>query len=372
MRILVLNWLDRENPQAGGAELHLHETFGRLAKGGDDVTVLASAWADAPAQAELDGMRILRTGGRHSYALEGPRAARRLLGREPFDVVVEDLNKVPLFAPLWTRTPAVALVHHLFGSTAFVEASLPLATATWVWERPLPWVYRGRSVLAVSESTARDLEARGFDPTMITVIHNGVDTGFFHPGGERAPVPTVVSLGRLKRYKRTDLILDAVARLRTHGRAVRLIVAGEGGERSALEHQAARLGLQDAVEFAGAVSEEEKRRLLRAAWVHAVMSEKEGWGLTVMEAAACGTPCVAAAAPGLRESVEDGVTGRLVPPGDVGALSQALETVLSDQSLRERYARAARRRAEEFTWERCALRTRTALVSALERSIAHG
>ena len=142
MNLLVLNWQDRLNPQAGGAETHLHEIFGRLAGRGHQVTLLVSGWAGAAARDEVDGMEVHRAGGRYTFSLAAPAYYRRRLRSSTFDVIVEDLNKVPLLSPLWAGPPVVLLVHHLFGITAFQEASPPLAAATWLLERPLGRVYR--------------------------------------------------------------------------------------------------------------------------------------------------------------------------------------------------------------------------------------
>jgi len=336
MNLLVLNWLDRENPQAGGAEIHLHEAFGRLARDGWKVTVVTSGWPGAPRRADVDGMEILRVGGRYSYAALAPGRARAELRTRPFDLVVEDLNKVPLFLPRWSSTPSLLLVHHLFGRTAFREAAFPVALATWLLERPIPRVYRRTPCVAVSPSTRDDLISRGLDGQAIRVVENGVDTELLQPGREedRFPEPTLLYLGRLKRYKRVDLVLAAVAGLRREGLPVRLVVAGDGDQRGGLEREARRLGLDDAaVRFAGFVSESEKRELLQRAWVHTITSEKEGWGISNIEAAACGTPTVASDVPGLRDSVREGDTGLLVPHGDVAALSRAVRRLVEDAEL---------------------------------------
>lgn len=351
LRILVVNWQDRENPQAGGAEAHLHEVFGRLARSGHDVTLLCSGFRDCEPRTTLDGIRVHRTGSRYTFGVAAPLYHRRHLAERSFDVVVEDLNKVPLFTPLWTAAPPVLLVHHLFGATAFQEATPPVAAVTWLLELPVPRVFRRVPTVAVSESTARDLVERGMDRDRITVIPNGIDLEAFTPGEAKDPEPTLLYLGRLKRYKRVDLILRAVARLRDRGVACRLLVAGRGDRRRALEELADRLGIRDRVRFTGFVSEERKRELLRRAWVHVLTSSKEGWGITNLEAAACGTPTVASDAPGLRDSVRDRETGFLVPHGDTEALADRLETLLGDEALRRRMGRNARRFAEGYSWD---------------------
>lgn len=356
MKILALNWQDLANPQSGGAEIHLHEIFGRLAQRGHEVTLLCSGWPGARPRAESDGMRILRTGGRNTFSLAAPAYYRRHLAAQPWDVVVEDLNKVPLFAPYWVRRPLVLLVHHLFGATAFREASAPFAAATWLLERPIPFAYRGLPAEAVSESTADDLVARGLRREDIRVIHNGVDLKFFSPDPRvtRYPQPTFLYVGRLKRYKRIDLAVDAVALLRDRGTHVRLLIAGRGDEEPRLRAQVERLGIADRVTFEGFVTEERKRELLRACWGTVLPSPKEGWGITNIEAAACGTPAVAADSPGLRESVVHSRTGLLVPYGDVEKLADALGALAADPARVGSLGAAGRAFAEGFSWERSA------------------
>ena len=356
MRILVANWQDRLNPRSGGAEIHLHEVFGRLAGRGHEVTLLVSGFAGAPPRATIDGMNVHRTGGRYSYNVYAPGYYRKHLRNPGFDVFVEDLNKVPLFAPYWVKEPIALLVHHLFGTTAFQEASVPLATATWLLEQPIPAVYRKLPTMAVSQSTAEDLGRRGFDGTRIEVIPNGVDLDFYTPDAavQRFAEPTLLYLGRLKKYKRVDLIIDAFARVRRTFAAARLIIAGKGDARPALEQQIRRRGLENAVQLTGFVSDLEKRDLFRRSWVHLLTSSKEGWGITNIEAAACATPTIASNSPGLRDSVEDGRTGFLVPHGDVAALAARIEQLLGNPILRRQLGEQAQAFAQRFSWDRAA------------------
>ena len=358
MKILVVNWQDRENPQAGGAEIHLHETFGRIASAGHDVTVLASGWPGAASTADLDGIHVHRTGGRLTFRLAASRYWRWHLRSEPFDVIVEDLNKVPLLTTTWGVQPVVLLVHHLFGLTAFREASLPVAAATWLLERSIPRVYRKTPVVSVSESTAEDLVKRGISRDRIVVIPNGVDLERYRPAAEPSefPEPSLLYVGRLKRYKRVDLILQALARLRGQGVSCALRIAGSGDDRPRLERLTARLRLQDVVRFLGFVPEEEKVELFQRSWVHLLTSPNEGWGIANMEAAACGTPTVASDSPGLRDSVRPGETGLLVPHADVPALAAAIGLVLEDHDLRRRMGHAARTFALGHSWDSTAQR----------------
>ena len=364
MRVLVVNWQDRENPLAGGAEIHLHEIFGRLAARGHEVTLLCSGWPGAPPRTTIDGISVHRVGTRYTFQFFARRYYRRVLHPESFDVLVEDINKVPLWTPRWGASRTVALVPHLFGTTAFQELPAPLAAKVWLEERPIGRVYAATPFEAISESTADDLAARGIPRERIAVIHPGIDTVAYTPAPkERSPVPLVVYLGRLKRYKRVDLVIRAFAAMQ-HPTA-QLAIAGAGSYKSALERLAASLDLGDRVHFLGFISEPQKVALLRSAWVLAFTSPTEGWGITTLEAAACATPVVASCSPGLRESVLDGETGFLVPHGDLPALVRALQRLVSDPSLVASLGGAARCFASRFTWEAATEQTEAHLESVI-------
>jgi len=357
MNILVVNWQDLENPHAGGAEIHLFEIFTRLAAAGHRVRLVCSGWPGAPARATVRGLEVTRVGGRHTFALRGRAAVRRALRTERPDVLVEDVNKLPLFLALGTRLPFCVIVPHLFGTTAFDEASWPAAATVWLSERPLARAYRRAGWHAISESTRDDLVARGVPAEQIRVIHPGVDGARYTPGSARAARPTFLYVGRLKRYKGIDLAIRALAAARRARPDLRLEVAGTGDYRAPLEQLAASLGQTHAITFHGFVSEAGKLELLRSAWANIFPSPKEGWGITVVEAAACGTPSLASDSPGLRDSVRHMETGYLVPHGDVDALAARMLELAGNPALVARLGAGARRFAERLTWERSALET---------------
>ena len=365
MRILVLNWQDVTNPQAGGAELHLQEIFSRIVARGHSVDLLCSSWGDAEPRADLQGIDVHRTGTRHTYPFVARRYYLDHLAANKYDVVIEDLNKVPLYTPMWGVGKLVALVHHLFGSTAFREASAPLAAAVWLSERPIATVYRNVPFQAVSRSTADDLADRGIPIESIRVIYNGVDSKRLTPNqAERSDQPLFVYLGRLKKYKRVDVVIRAFAGLNIP--SATLEIAGTGDYRASLERLVKSLGLEGSVKFLGFIPEEDKVHLLRRAWASVLASPKEGWGISNLEAAACGTPVVAANSPGIRESVIDGETGFLVPQNDHEAMTAAMRGLVKSPDLVARLGASGRRFAETFTWERAANET----LSHLEEVVA--
>lgn len=365
MRILLVNWQDRENPQAGGAEIHLHETFGRLAARGHEVRLLCGGWPECPPRAMLDDIAVYRVGTRHTFPFFAHRYYNKILNGWP-DVLVEDINKVPLYTPRWGAKHTIALVPHLFGSTAFQELAAPLAAAVWTAERPLGRAYRRIPFEAISESTADDLAERGIPRASVAVIYPGIDTVGYTPNpAERASRPVFSYLGRLKKYKGVHLVIRAFAAMGMPDAV--LEIAGAGDYRAELEQLARSLDLGDRVRFLGRISEEEKLALLRRSWALVFASPKEGWGITNLEAAACATPVVASNSPGIRESVRDGRTGFLVPHGDVPAMGAAMRRLAESRTLVESLGADARVFAEGFTWERTARETEQHLMQVVAR-----
>jgi len=366
LRVLVLNERDSDHPRAGGAEVHVSEIFRRLAARGMDITLLTTSFHGGADDTTCDGMRIRRLGRiRHYY----PRAVQhcfRETRRGSYDVVVECLNKLPYQSPLYSAVPVVAIAHHLFGESAFLQVSWPVAAAVWTMERTIPWLYRDVSFVSISESTRDDLVARGISRDRIEVHHCGI---------RRPEVPAVAwakrdariaYVGRLERYKQVDLMLRAVAKLSERFPKARVDIIGRGADRERLEAVAREVGLSDRAHFAGFVSDEERDRLLASARVCVCPSAKEGWGLTVIESNALGTPVVATDAPGLRDSVEDGKTGFLVPDGDVDAFARQIETLLSDDDLGSRMSQSALEWSQRFDWDLAADRMEATLLATRE------
>lgn len=356
VNILLANWQDLRNPYAGGAEIHLFELFARLAARGHTVRLVCSGFAGGAPVADVRGIEVHRHGDRHSFAVTGPRAIARAARAFAPDVVVDDINKLPLCTPLLTRRPVYAIVPHLFGTTAFQEVSWPMATAVWLAEQVIPPVYRRAWFHAISNSTRDDLVARGIPRERIAVVHPGVDVQHFSPdsGVPRVQPPRFVYIGRLKRYKGVEYLIEALAQARAERPDLTLDIAGAGDDRPRLEALVAARGLGPSVRFLGFVDDATRLRLLREAVANVFPSPKEGWGITVMEAAACGTPSLASDAPGLRDSVRQDVTGLLVPHGNVPRLAAEMLRLAGEPALVNRLGSAARLWAEQNSWDAAA------------------
>jgi glycosyltransferase involved in cell wall biosynthesis len=363
-RILVLNERDLENPLAGGAEVHVFEIFRRLVERGHTVQLLTASFRGAMPEVTLRGVAVRRLTNRYLYYARVPFALRRALATEPVDVVVDVLNKFPFLTPWVADVPCCAIVHHLFGRTGFRQVTFPVALATYLAEKLIPLAHRRTPMLAISASTRDDLVARGIAADNIAVVPPGLDRDIYMPGrSSRAPL--VVWIGRLERYKRADVMIDAMPEILRHVPGTRLTIIGSGHARGALEEHARHRGVTDAVEFTGFVAEERKVAYLQRASLLVNTSEKEGFGLTVVEANACGTPSLATDVPGLRDSVRDGETGLLVPFGDAAALARAAVRVLTDERLSARLVANGLAWAARFSWERAADATEAMIEKAI-------
>jgi glycosyltransferase involved in cell wall biosynthesis len=368
MRILAVNWRDIRNPDAGGAEVHLHEILSRLARWGHGVTLIAAAWPGCAREETIDCIRVLRRGHWYDANLTLPVFAGRHLRHQTYDVVIEDINKLPFFMPLVTSIPVVPVIPHLFGTTVFREANALVGAYVVCMERLIPLVHRKCRFMVISPSTKDDLVARGIEAARIDVVLCGLDHGRYRDLGlERFAEPTIVHLGRLRKYKSVEVALRAMLKVRERLPEARLVIIGDGPHRPALEREAARLGLGASVRFEGFMGADELVTFLNRAHLLVNPSPKEGWGLTVVEANACGVPVVASDRPGLRDSVRDGESGFLVPYGDAGAFAEKSLAILGDRGLWNRMSASALDRVKDLTWERCARESLALLERAAGR-----
>ncbi|MFQ5417460.1 MAG: glycosyltransferase family 4 protein [Myxococcota bacterium] len=366
-RVLVLNERDAGHPKAGGAEVHVTEIFKRLAARGCDITLTTTSFPGGAPCEMSDGIRIRRLGRIRYYYPRVVLNCARETRRGRYDIVVECLNKLPYYAPAYSKVPVVAIAHHLFGESAFLQVQWPVAATVWAAERAIPWLYRKVPFVSISESTRDDLVARGLPREHIEVHHCGIRRPRVEAPPYTSRAPRIVYTGRLERYKQIDVLLHAAARLSDRFPQVRLDIVGRGSDRERLEILARDLGVAERTHFVGFVSDDERDRLLAAARVNVCPSAKEGWGLTVIEANALGTPVVATDAPGLRDSVEEGTNGYLVPDGDVDAFVDRIARILGDDALASRLSTNALGWSLRFDWDVAADRM-AATIEAARRS----
>jgi glycosyltransferase involved in cell wall biosynthesis len=355
MRILLLNWQDINNPAGGGAEVYLHQIFKRLAAQGHEITLLCTQFHGAPKEEVIDGIRVLRRGNRNLFNYVVPLEYERRLCHERFDIVIDDLNKIPFYTPLYVREPLLGMVMHLFGTSIFKEASFPAASYVYSAEQLAMSVYRKTPLVAISESTRKELLSHGCKEENIFLVPCAVNHAVYRQlAGITRIEPVIGHVGRLKKYKSVDHLLRAFAIVLKVLPEAKLIIIGEGDGKPAFERLSEELQIHHATTFTGFLPLEEKVRLLNRMQITVNTSAKEGWGLTVTEANACGAPAVASDVPGLRDAVIDNETGLLYEYGNIEQLSEKILLLLRDDHLRSRLAIGALEYAQSLTWDKSA------------------
>lgn len=353
--ILIFNWRDITHPWAGGAELHIHEIAKQWVKHGHKVTLFCARYDGAKSFEELDGIEIMRKGGKFSVYLFAVWAYLTQLRKRNYDLIVDDINGIPWFTPVFTRKPKVAIVHHLVKDIFFTELPLLLALIGYSIEACLPFFYRKTPIITVSESSHREMVTAGIPEKHITIVNKGIDHRIYNPNGySKSPFPHILYLGRLRDYKRLDLLIKVMPPIIQEIPNVKLSIVGTGEAEDSLKTLTTDLRLDGSIAVYGYATEEEKVKFLQNAWLFVNPSEKEGWGLTIIEANACGTPAVAFDVPGLRDSIKDGQTGLLVAEGDSDALAVTIVKLLKDDTLRAELSMAALNYTQQFSWDKTA------------------
>lgn len=365
-RILILNWKDIEHPAAGGAEQYIHEIALRWSAAGVDVTWLTARPKGASGRARIEGMPVVRGGGTFSVY---PHAAAWLVrhGRK-FDAIVDCQNGIPFFAPLFVggATAVVQVVHHVHQAQFGTHFPAPLAMLGRFLEGPAAArVYGRRPMAAVSVSTREQVRSQLGLTGPIYIVPNGAVT-VGPTAATRSAGPTICLVTRLAPHKRVDELIRLVARIRPQVPDLHVDIVGSGSQERQLRDLVAHLGLTGTVRMHGRLADAARDELLGRAWLTASLSDGEGWSCSVIEAAAWGVPCVSRFAPGVCDSIIDGVTGWLVRDDQDldGAVVRALRD-LASPAVRERMADRCRQWAARFSWDRSAGLLAGVVTSAL-------
>jgi len=347
MKILVFNWRDISHPWAGGAETNIHELAKRWVAQGHQVTLFCSTYPGCKPEETIDGIRILRRGSRFTVYLHACWNYLTQLRREKFDVVIDDVNGVPFFTPLYVHKPRVTIIHHLINNIFFKELKAPFSWLAYAAEQVvMPVLYKNEKIVTVSESSKDELLKFGLKN--ISVIYNGTDLKCSNPK-IKTRNPSICYVGRIKNYKRLDILLKLVKQLNIDN--LNVYIAGDGDALQHLKELAEALELKN-VKFFGHVSDDEKIKILQCSWVFVTPSEKEGWGITAIEANACGTPVVAFNVLGLKDSIVDGKTGFLV--NNEHELKEKVLTLLDNINLRSDMSNNAFEWSKNFSWDKSA------------------
>lgn len=363
-RILIFNWRDVRHSWAGGAETYLHQLARRWVQAGHSVTLFTSHDHKTRLQDTIAGVRIIRRGGFFSVYLFAP--LYYLLKLHPHtDIIIDSENGVPFFTPLFSPKPLALLIYHIHQQVFRKNLPFPFSAIAMFAESTLTrWAYSKPQIITISESSKQDIINLNLTPeNNINIIHPGTDLK--PTGAQKTAFPSFVYLGRLKQYKNISTVIHAFSQLHKRHQSAKLYIAGDGDYEKELKSLTHRLKLNNAVTFFGRVTERKKLSLLSRSWVALQPSFFEGWGMTVIEANACGTPVIAADSPGLNNSVLNGQTGILVPPTSINGFARAMSRLINDPQLRSSLSNAAQLWSQNFSWDRSALEFERLLLNEI-------
>lgn len=349
-RILFFNWRDTKHVYTGGAEVYIYEIAKRLVARGYTVTWFCGSDGMSPSYEVIDGIQIVRRGGFYFvYIWAVIYYLFKLRGK--YDVIVDCENGIPFFTPLFVKGKKLLVVFHVHQEVFKMSLNeVVFRLASYIESNIVPKVYKNVQCVTISDSARDDMEKMGLGTAGITVISPGISHDTYVPGKKSAK-PTVLFVGRLKQYKSIQTLLYAARKILKKRKNIQIIIAGEGEEGTKLKRLSSRLGLKDTVIFTGKVTEERKIELYQQAWVVVNPSVKEGFGMAVLEANACGTPVVASNVAGLCDSIKHNTSGVLVPYADVDAFARETLKILTDETWRYKLSHGAVRWSKNFSWD---------------------
>jgi len=353
LRILIFNWRDLKHKWAGGAEVYIHELAKRWVAMGHDVTVFCGNDGGSKRHETVDGVTIIRRGGFYFvYIWAFLYYKLRLQGH--YDIIIDSENGVPFFTPLYTKEKTFLLIHHVH-QEVFMKSLVPPFSwlAMFLEKRLMPVAYRNTEVITVSPSSKADILTHKLTKREPQIVYNGVDLMSYKPG-RKSRIPLVTYLGRLTTLKSLTVFIKAAEEIISNIPSVRFVIAGDGPDKQRLMRMVKTLKLDPYIAFLGKVTEEEKIRLLQQSWVFVNPSLIEGWGITTIEANACGTPVVASNVQGLRDAVHNPHSGFLVPYGNASEFAHSIMHILNNPRIRTTMSKEALLWAQKFGWDESA------------------
>lgn len=355
MRVLIFNWRDPKHTWAGGGEIYIFEQAKRWVKQGHEVTVFCGEdiEKDLPSFEIADEIKIHRKGGRYGLYLWAVWYYFTKLKKNT-DIVIDVENGIPFFTPIFCRIPKICYVYHIHGRQFFYELPFPISRIGYTIEKFIfPLLYKNIPIQAISQTTKKQLNDIGFRNKNIAVVYSGMDKSRSKITLKKFSNPTLLYLGRIKKYKRVDLLVTMFPKILEKIPNARLIIAGWGTEASSVTDLVMQSPLRRKIDLLGPVSNAEKKTFLSKSWIFVNPSIGEGWSIAVIEANLYGTPAVAFRVPGLSESIQDQKTGLLAK--DENDFIEKICKILRDNNLREKLSKNAIELAASFNWDKSSM-----------------
>ena len=348
MNILIFEWRDIKNPQAGGSEIYFHELAKRWVKLGNKVTIICGGWKNCKKEESIDGIKIIRVGSSKTLYLLAPLTYLKL--KDKFDAIIDVENGIPFFTPLFSRDKNIVLhIHHVHKDVWFKQLNPIFASIGWFLEtKVMPLIYRNKKAITLSESSKKEISENKIK--VKGIVNPGINF-VSHKDFKKEKSPMILFLNRIKKYKGLDILLESIKKLKIEGLEPKVIVAGDGDYLKEMKNYAKTNNLLN-VNFLGRVDENKKKELMQKAWVFVNPSFKEGWGIVNIEANYFGTPVIGSNVSGIKDSIKNNNTGLLFEYGNSDELAEKLRLLIENSRLRTTMTKNAKSWSKNFSWDR--------------------
>lgn len=351
--ITIMAWRDRTNPQYGGAEVYLDHMAQKLAREGHKVTFLTSSYKGANQQETVNGVRYIRRGSLITMYILLPMYYLLNLKKQT-DLLIESYNFMPFWTPIYEKNRFLIIYHIQTVEWVRFFGSLLGTLLSKIVRFFFPRIYRGSRIVTISESSRSEIEKLDFKPKSLDIVYTGIDLPLATDTARPKDTINISYFGRLRKTKNVDLAIElvdyAIKELKIPN--IKMSIAGQGEAEESLKQLVKQLNLEDHVEFLGYISEEEKPQFLRSSHLFVLLSEKEGWGITAVEAASQGTPTFCMDVPGLRDSIKPEI-GFVAKNKSLlkQVWGQTLEEIAQNSQSYQDKQQACIKWAAKFKWE---------------------
>ena len=328
------------HPKAGGAERTIYEISKRLVALGNEVTIYSPKWIGSKEKDVLDGVKIIRKGNNLSTHVILPF----FLLKNKFDVVINDLaHGIPWISSVFLEKKNVVFFRHLHARSLPGQVNIILAKIITALEKMYPFIYRNSTIVTESSTSETDLIYLGFKIENIQRIPPGIDLDLFHPG-EKTKNVQLLYFGGLRKYKRPEYVIKVYEELCDEIKELKVIVIGDGPLLTKMKEYVKNRKYN--IDFLGKIEYNELSKRIRESWINLHFSVTEGWGLSIMESSASGTPSVSFEVPGVVDIIKNDYNGFLV--NDISEFKEKILYIIDKEDF---FINNSRKFAEGFTWD---------------------
>lgn len=364
MNILIFSWRGPGHPNAGGAEIVTQEYAKAWVKAGHKVTIFTSEYTNSRPEEFIDGVKIIRKG---SQILGVQIAAIKwyiFRNSNNFDLVIDHFHGIPFFTPLFVKSKKLAFIHEVAKEVWLLNhMSFPFNlfygyAGKFIEPSIFKLFYKNIRFVTVSNSTKADLIKWSIPKKNITVIENGINPPKVKQL-KRTKKQIITFFGSLSRDKGVETAIKVFSILEAEHPDLKFWIIGKAEDTylNILKTLGERLKVLNKIKFWGFVNETKKYKLISQSTLIVNPSIREGWGLTVIEAASVGTPTIAFNVAGLKDSIKDKKTGIIVKEKTPEAMANEISNILKNNQKITKLSRNALIWSKKFKWEKSTIKS---------------